>query len=1433
MHRAWNYFTVVLIFSFLLIHSRPNAALAQDDGVSIGSQPITFERLTTDHGLAHNWIRGGIVQDSRGFVWIATNNGLSRFDGYQFKNFYPQPENPNSLSSGSIRAMAIDPDGLIWLATDGGLNKFDPTAETVTRYQHNPADPAGLSDNDLREILIGSNGVIWIGTAGGGLNRFDPISETFTNYLPDDTLPDSLGDTRVSALFEDSAGMLWVGTHRGGLQWLDPVTESFTTFRHNPTDATSISDNKITTIFEDRAGILWVGTSSGLNRFNPTSETFTLIEPESNPRSPLSGGNIQTVVAVQADPGWLWVGTSNDGLYKYKPATNVAVGYQHNPLTLTSLSDNNVINVFTDDSGVIWVATRNGLNKFAPFSQQFPYYTRQPDEANTLSDDLVQVIYQGDDAQIWLGTNAGGLNRLDPAAGRYTHYRHDPADSNSPLSDDIEGITPGAPGTLWLGYDTDGLTKFDIATETFSHYRPESANGDSIPAGYIQDSLLYDVTGEGLWLGLDGGGLVYFDPEAERFTAYRHEPDNLRTLSSNRIKHVFQDQNGAIWAGTDRPELNRLNPSTGLVSRFVYETNEVDRRITILHETADGLMWVSVGRNLLKFDPASGQFFEDEETAPWVGQGISALSVDGQGNFWLGGNSVLNRYDPQSGSIAHFDERDGFISCCSGWFLNPGTGQFFTSGPQARGFHIFNINHIQPRIYQPPVVLTNFHLFGRPVPIGGDSPLQQDISATDTLTLANDDNFAFEFAALDYADPDSVQYRYRLDGFEDNWNNVGPQRRYAAYTSLPAGDYTFLVQATNSQNRWGEREVAVPLTIVPYWWQTRWFQVLVAAFIVALIYGGYRWRLWQVDRRNRLLEQQVAERTLDLVDSEARFRGLSTSTFEAVVIHEQGQILDVNQVTIDMYGYSREELIGKQAIELTAPESRQLVAQQIQTASEDVYELIGLTKDGRHIPLEVRAKMIPYQGRQVRVVAIRDLTERRQIESHKQQLAVLEERERIGRELHDDLGQVMSYVSVQTQAALSRLDDGEADETRAILTQVAEVAQDAHAGVRQHILGIRESGDEKPGTQSAPEFTRALTHYLEVLEERYGLQTNVSLPDDWQDSFLAPEVEMQLLRIIQEALTNVRKHAGVLNARLLLTTHIDEIQVVIEDEGNGFELPSSQPVSDNTYDEKGERHFGLEIMRERAESVGGSVAVQSAPGEGTRLIVRLPRSLEPASGTLRMEGVRVLVADDHPLYLEGLHSLLASRGLHVVGVAHDGLEVQDLARELRPDLILMDVHMPGCDGVEATKAIMSELVEVKIIMLTVADDSDLLFRALKSGASGYLLKSLDSRTFFNLLSQALAGQTVLSPSMAGRILTEFAQEDGEPDTAPEEAVALTARQREVLELVAQGMSNSEIASQLYVSQTTVKYHVSQILSRLHLRSRYQLAQYVQNQSQIQ
>jgi signal transduction histidine kinase/DNA-binding NarL/FixJ family response regulator len=435
-----------------------------------------------------------------------------------------------------------------------------------------------------------------------------------------------------------------------------------------------------------------------------------------------------------------------------------------------------------------------------------------------------------------------------------------------------------------------------------------------------------------------------------------------------------------------------------------------------------------------------------------------------------------------------------------------------------------------------------------------------------------------------------------------------------------------------------------------------------------------------------------------------------------------------------------------------------------------------------------------------------------QIIQQQRTLAALEERERLGRELHDGLGQVMGSINVQTQAAQALLNDGQTEATQANLERVVQMAQDAHSDIRNFILGLRA-----PATVEAS-FFHALEEYLGKFHEETGVQASLSLPAESPSPAFTPAVEEQVLHVIQEALANVRKHAAARMVEVLFSFDARQAQMVISDDGIGFD-PRQKPGD-------GGQHFGLSMMRERLEMVGGRLEVRSEPGQGTKVLASIPRpgsvpALQFGMGGKEGQGLRILLVDDSPIFLEGLRNLLMARGLTVVGLAHDGLEAQEKARLLRPDIIVMDVEMPGCNGLEATQAIKAGWPEAKIVMLSVSEDEGNLFEAIKSGASGYLLKNLDANAFIELLSGLARGETPLTPSLAARLLAEYAHPAAPGGPAGVSADELSDRQWQILDLAAHGLAYKEIGTTLNLSEATIKYHMKQILERLHLESRAQ------------
>lgn len=464
-----------------------------------------------------------------------------------------------------------------------------------------------------------------------------------------------------------------------------------------------------------------------------------------------------------------------------------------------------------------------------------------------------------------------------------------------------------------------------------------------------------------------------------------------------------------------------------------------------------------------------------------------------------------------------------------------------------------------------------------------------------------------------------------------------------------------------------------------------------------------------------------------------------------------------------------------------------------------------------------------------RLVVIQDVTAQKAAEAQliqqQQALLVLRERERLARELHDSLGQVLGYTNIQIQAIREMLKSSRISEVDRSLVRLSQVIMEANTEVREFIYEVKTTLLFKEG------FFAALQQYLTHFEQNFQIRIEAHNPDHLTDAELDLPVGVQLFRIIQEALANVRKHAKAGKVKITFQKQDRQIRVSVADDGVGFD-PEKLAA--------GQSSFGLEVMRERAGQIGGAIRIESEPGQGTKVTVTIPgytgpdqisTPAGPGVGTRETDPkIRVLLVDDHVLFMEGLQNLISSKGFEVIGTAKDGLEALEKARLLHPEMVLMDLQMPRCNGLTATRLIKTEMPEIKIIILTMSDREQDLWEAIKNGASGYLLKGLRVEELIDQLSGLALGATIISPELAAQILEEFSREDTETAAAaelipvePEDA--LSQRQIKILALIAEGYTYKEVASKLFVSERTIKYQMADILRQLQLKTRRQAIAY--------
>ena len=843
-----------------------------------GAGDLRFDRISLEQGLSQSTVNS-IVQDRAGFLWLGTQDGLNRYDGYDFLVFRNDPADPSSLSNNAVRALYLDRAGMLWACTSGGLNRLDPAGSVFERYLHDPADEHSLSHNSVWMVLEDGSGSLWVATDGGGLDRLGPGRGMFEHLRHDPENPESLGHDEVRAIYRDRAGGLWIGT-TGGLDRLDDVSDpghaAFSHFRHDPGDPSSLSHDVVTALHQDRLGNLWIGTDGGgLDRFEPESGTFRHYRHDPGDSASLGHDEVRTIFEDLA--GTLWVGTDGGGLSALEPQTGALAfrSYRSRSGDPFSLSNDFVRSIYQDRSEVLWVGTDGGgLNKLDLQRNAFAHYRHDPFDAGSLSHDMVFSIRQDRSGDLWIGT-WGGLNRLDSETGGITHYRHDPADPGSLASDEIWPVYEDRQGDLWIG-TFGGLDRLGPRRRTFTHYRHDPEIPGSLSHDYVR--VIQEDRAGNLWIGTDGG-LNRFDRRRETFIAYRHDSRHPDSLSHDDVRAIREDRAGVLWLGTaggglnrfERTSPNRASPNRASSERALPERAATDSGRAIfrhyrhapgdpeslsndfvrsIHEDRDGRLWIGTDDGLNLFDPSSGRFVRYRTTDGLPNNVVYGILEDDAGRLWISTNGGLARFDPRTGAFRNYDVSDGLQSneFNTGAYYRSPDGEMFFGGIQ--GLNAFFPDAIRDNPYRPPVVLTAFKRFNQAV------ELDRPISEIEEIALSYRDDFiGFGFAALDFRSPEKNRYAYQLEGFDDRWVEAG-RRREATYTNLDPGRYVFRVKASNNDGVWNPRGASVRIVIRPPFWATWWFRALVAATVAATLLALHR----HLMARGQRLQQELAER---------------------------------------------------------------------------------------------------------------------------------------------------------------------------------------------------------------------------------------------------------------------------------------------------------------------------------------------------------------------------------------------------------------------------------------------------------------------------------------------------------------------------------------------------------------------------------------------
>ncbi len=871
-----------------------------------------FRHLTTEDGLSEGVVYC-IIQDHKGFMWFGTHDGVNRYDGYTCKVFKHDPYDSTSLSNNQVTALFEDSHGAIWIGTQNGLNRFDSKTETFKRFQHDPDNPKTLLDNAVGAISEDKVGNLWIGTSFGldyipnSDLAFATVSSNVVSHVQSG-FKDAIRPIIINSLYCDPSGILWIGTQK----------QLYSLYQGDTSVTLKISEvNEALSLLEHPKGTLWIGTFNGLLQYDIEKGTIThhpeLISKETHDK---------TVRSILADAkGSLWMATFN-GLYQHSVTVDSFQNYLNDPKDIKSLNNNRTYSLFIDKSSVLWIGTfGSGVNYTLLERKQFHTIRNNDKSVKSQNFNMVSSVMEDRTGNLWVGTFESGIAKVNRGNSTWTYYL--------PIHPKVNTISEDYFGNVWIGTNS-GLTKFSFVNKSMNmnevlHLQATCIKRDSnfllvsqyakiskidieghLVAEYHFDSSYHDFAGTFLKdkngiLWISEQGLCRFDPSTGSSLVYRHNPNDVQSISSNKISTLCKDNANVLWIGTAGQGLNRLNEAAGTFTHFREKQGLANDYIYEIVSEEAGYLWLSTNKGISKFDPVTESF---------------------------------RNYDVEDGLQANEFNRGAS-------FRNK-LGEMFFGG--VNGITHFFPEEIKNNPHIPTIILTDFFVFNT------SRKFNTAISEIRDIVLSYNENFfALEFAALDFVNSKKNKYSYKLEGVDHEWIYSGT-RRLASYTDVQPGNYVFHVKGSNNDGVWNEEGLTISITIIPPYWATWWFRLFLIILLLSVAPIIY------VVRVSRLKKEQSKhiEFSRQLIESQENERKRI-----AAALHDslgQDLIISKNHAMMALKA-SKEPLEIEHLKEISA-----LLSQSLEDVREIAYNLrpyhldrIGLTRTIEYIIHKIKS----------------------------------------------------------------------------------------------------------------------------------------------------------------------------------------------------------------------------------------------------------------------------------------------------------------------------------------------------------------------------------------------------------------------------------------------------------------------------------------------
>ncbi|NLI46434.1 MAG: response regulator [Acidobacteria bacterium] len=1350
-------------------------------GAESGTPPLLhadsfmFSHLTIDQGLSQSNVFC-IVQDRRGFMWFGTEDGLNRFDGYEFMHITHDPGDVNSLSNDTITALGEDSNGCLWVGTAKGLNRLDPETLNVRRIGSEAGEPRELGSVGIEAIRLDRQGRVWVATQGG-LAVLEPGGRGWRLFQSDGTRADRLNGHEVSALLVDRQDRLWAGGFDG------VVRRDSDGGRFHPIGITiepaENETRQVNCLTEDADGVIWAGTNGGgLHRWDvrsghfvhyPTTQHGTGAEP------------LRYINALAVDAhGRLWAGTHGSGIVVLDTVLNRYVHLLPDASDSHTISYPLVASVFRDRGDIMWIGTHGkGLDLWNPYQQKFERYRCNPADPHSMGVTSVRAILEDRDGQLWVG-GYNGFDRLDRKTGRFEHLPQSwPNGIVRVLRED-----PDQPDrVIWLGMESGRphLIAFDrIQKRIWKQY--DFIERFGFHTHQIRDILL-EADGS-TWVGTNDG-LLRFNRRTGAFARMTHDAADPGSLGHNQVNAIIRTSDSNLWVGTMGGGLSRLDPATGRFVGFRHRDGDPDSLINdnvmSLLEAEPGVLWIGTAGGLSRLELRTGRFTSFSTRHGLPNDMIYGILPDAQGRLWLSTNHGLARFDPASGTCRNFDVSDGLQSneFNAGAHHRSRSGELFFGGIE--GFNAFRPESIRDNPHAPPMAITALQIFNQPVHVGpmadGRVVLTRDITATSALELKHGDRvFTLGFAAMSPMMPGKNRHAYMLEGWDTDWNQVG-SRRYATFVNLPPGEYVFRVIGSNSDGVWNRTGARLTIQIQPPFWATWWFRTLGLVGLALLVWSVHLARTVAIRKRNRelqtvnlALQEQIIERRRveeALRLSEAKYRTLTDNLTVGIFRTSTGadaRFVEVNPALAVILGHARrEDILHRPAAEyFDKPDDWSDLVRQLEQAGRARLDVVAVRRpDGTSASCAVTA--VAFRDPEGRLAGydglIEDISERRALENQIRQTQKMEAIGRLAGGVAHDFNNILTVINGRAEMALAELTPGEA--AHRSVSEIVQGGRRAEDLIRQ-LLAFSRRQVIAPVVVDVNQVLVGLERMLRrLIGEDVQLQSVLAagLPAIKADPGQLEQVFLNLVVNARDALAELGE--GATDKQITITTSVaalddeyilnhPEIQpgryvvISVSDNGVGMTADIQSRIFEPFYTTKQAGRgtgLGLATVFGIVKQNSGAINVYSEPGCGSRFRVYWPAApADDAAAAPRAPEVppvggreTILVVEDDLQVRQFASDGLRELGYHVLE-ADSGTAALRMLDDpaVSVHLLFTDVVMPGLSGIELAHRLPARLRGMPVLFASGYADHHLMADgSLKLGVNfiekPYAIRALAAR----------------------------------------------------------------------------------------------------------